>query len=265
MRQHSIEPIVIFDGRPPAAKSDVVDQRRVARQAAQTEIASLRTEIETGDKGIAEKAGLEQQVAAIQKKNPQVTGAEKDEVKQFLYAAGILFITAAGEADDFLAFLCRSGRVQGVISTDMDMLARGIPTLFLPETPDCGVITEISLNAVLTGLQLTYGQFVDACQLMGSDYSCKGFRTLDPRQAVVVAAKGVDWGTIDVSGSICCAMERGVHMLRGDGVNLDTLLSEKQRVKWDAGAPACEPENIQNMSTLYGWPCTWLEFLSVSR
>ena len=256
MRRAGIQAVFIFDGRPPTAKSDVVDQRRVVRQAIQKEMADLKEDLTDIGLTELERASIETRHAALQKKAPTVSGGDKEELKQFLYACGVQFITAIGEADDVLAYLCRTGFLQGVLSTDMDMLARGVPILVHPETADTSVLTVIHLEEILTGLRLTMSQFADACMLMGSDYSGKGWKPMDPVQAVEKARAGVDW---DSYGE---AMTTGVALLRGEGVEWEAIVSEKQRAKWDLGPPPCEPENVAAATTKHGWPTDWVSVLS---
>ena len=262
MRSAGIEPVVVFDGRPPAAKTDIIDQRRTVRVAAHKEMAEIEAELSSPELSDNDKIMKEQRHAALQKKAPTVSGSEKDALKQFLYAAGVLFVTASGEADDLLAYLARAGDIQAVVSTDMDMLPRGVPVLITPETPDCTALTELRLSDILTGLGLTYPQFVDACMLMGSDYSGKGWRSVEPAAAVTLARRGVEWSAMDVSGSVCLALERGVDMLMGSGVRWTDLLSEKQLAKWSVGAPPCEPENVAAAASANGWPASWISVLA---
>ena len=264
MRTAGVEPVVVFDGRPPSAKTDILDQRRTVRVAAHKEMAEIEAELSSPELTDSDKITKEQRHAALQKKAPTVSGSEKDALKQFLYAAGVLFVTASGEADDLLAYLARAGDIQAVVSTDTDMLPRGVPVLITPETPDCTVLTVQRLDDVLSGIGLSYPQFVDACMLMGSDYSGKGWRSVEPAAAVTLARRGVDWTTMDISGSVCSAMERGVDMLMGSGIRWTDLMSEKQMAKWTTGAPPCEPENLAAAVATNGWPATWITWLGSS-
>lgn len=253
LRRAGAEPIFVFDGAPPAAKSEVIEQRRAVRAATQKEIASVRSELtERADRPESERADLEVRLAALQKKAPSVAGVERDAVKQLLHAAGVLFITASGEADDLLGFLARCGIVAGVISTDMDMLARGVSHLVIPETPDCSVLMETSLARVLSVLGLTYAQFVDACQLMGSDYTPAGWATIDPA-AALATVKRTDF-VLDP------ALAEGAAMLRGDGVVFGALLSDKQMARWRS-PPAVEAERLAEFASREGWPRDWLTAL----
>jgi hypothetical protein len=265
-RRAGVTPVVIFDGRPPAVKSDTVDQRKVQRVAAQKEMAEIKAELKDRGPELTElqRADKEQRCAVLQKKAPQVTHGDKDDLKKFLYAAGVLFVTPNGEADDALAYLCRTGEIHAVVSTDMDMLARGVPLLVVPETADTSVLTVITTSVVLDGLRLTESQFVDACMLMGSDYSGKGWHSMPPAAAVDAARRGVDWRVIDVSGTVCDTMARGARLLRGEGVSWAAMLGEKQIEKWAAGPPAREPEGLIAIGAAQGWPADWVTVLSLS-
>lgn len=256
MRLAGIRAICVFDGRPPAAKSDTIEHRRVLRQAAQKEMADIRSDINERDLTLTERAALEIRHAALQKKAPVISGVDKDDVKNLLYAAGVQFITAYGEADDVLAYLCRNREMHAVVSTDMDMLARGVPLLVIPETSDTSVLTAIRLADVLNGCGLSWPQFVEACVLMGTDYSCKGWQPMDPRVAIPAARTGVNWDDIDPSG----VMKQGRDLLMGN-ITWDDIVSEKQRAKWALGAPPFEPDNLTALVATHKWPVSWAAIL----
>jgi hypothetical protein len=265
LRRAGVEPIVVFDGKPPVAKQEVTTERRTARQAAQKEMTEIHETIaakeRTGEMNETLRASMMTRVDELQRKAPIIAVGEKDEIKQFLYAAGVRSLTASGEADDVLAYLCRTGVTGAVLSNDMDMLARGIPRLIVPETADATTLTEISLAAVLAGLRLTYPQFVDACVLMGSDYTGKAWRSIEPRMAVEAAARGVIWTALDVSGEVSDALVESARLLRGEGVTWEGILTAKQRAKWDAGRPAVEPDVIKAMAEKSRWPADWVTTL----
>jgi hypothetical protein len=253
LRRAGVEPVMVFDGRPPAAKTEVLVRRREQRAAAREEIAEIAAA--PAATTVAERDERESRIAALQARAPVVARGDRDELKQLLYAAGVLFVSAAGEADDLLGWLARTGEVSAVVSTDMDMLARGVPLLVVPGTDDATVLTGVELAGVLGALRLNYRQFVDACMLMGSDYSVGlGGRRYEPLVAVETARRGV-W---DVSGA---AFDAGAGMLRGDGVTWEELLVESQRDKWAAGAPAREPAVVAGLAERESWPPEWVAAL----
>jgi flap endonuclease-1 len=250
LKAAGIQPIFIFDGRPPTSKAHVVEQRRIVRVAAQKEVSDIRTDIDNRVMASDERSRLEERITTLQSQAPQITSNEKDEIKSFLYAAGVLFVSASGEADDLLAYLCRDKQISAVISSDMDMLARGVPQLIIPDTADGTCFTVLSMNGILEELRINYRQFVEACMLMGSDYSAKSWTSIEPVRAFDMVRRGL---SVDISGSIL----DGSHLLMGSHVGWDDLLSERQRAKWLAGVPAVEPDTLAALCRKHGWPPSW--------
>jgi hypothetical protein len=250
MKAAGIQPIFIFDGRPPTTKAHVVEQRRTVRLAAQKEMTEIRTDIDNRIMPSDERNRLEERITTLQSQAPQITSNEKDEIKQFLYAAGVLFVTASGEADDLLAYLCRDIQITAVISSDMDMLARGVPQLIIPDTADGTCFTILNMEGILAELSINYRQFVEACMLMGSDYSARGWVSIEPVRAIDMVRRALP---TDISGAVC----DGSHLLMGFSVTWDDLLSERQRAKWIEGVPPVEPETLAALCTKYGWPPGW--------
>jgi 5'-3' exonuclease len=250
LKAADIQPIFIFDGRPPAAKAHVVEQRRTLRVAAQKEMTDIRTDIDSREMPCEERSRLEERITTLQSQTPQITSSEKDEIKSFLYAAGVLFVTAQGEADDLLAYLCRDKQISAVISSDMDMLARGVSRLIIPDTADGTCFTILTIDSILAELGINYNQFVHACMMMGSDYTAKGWVSIEPVRAIEMARRSPP---MDSSGSVV----DGMHLLMGCGVQWDDLLSERQQAKWLAGVPPKEPETLAALCRAHGWPMGW--------
>jgi len=236
LRALGVEPIVIFDGKPPAVKATALEERRQHRQTIQKEIEELDPTIDLV------------QITSLQRQIPTVSGTDKDTVKQMLYASGVLFLNALGEADDLLAALYKKGDITAVVSTDMDMLPRGIGRLILTESADASILTCIHLERILSLLSLTYDQFVGACVLMGSDYSA---RSMNPHQAILAVSTGR--APIDITESTRC--------LKGEGVDIKSLLAPAQEEKWKSGAPPTEPEALATLAITLGWPPGWLSTL----
>lgn len=257
IRRAGAEPVFIFDGRPPAAKAAVVEQRRVARTAARERTAALEEELATTpDLTEAERGEREVEIATLRASAPSVRRATVGEIKRFLYSAGVLGVSAVGEADDLLAWLARTGEVVAVVSTDYDMLARGVQVMLVPETPDATVWSQIELAAVLGALRLTYEQFAVACTLMGSDYLA--------RPAGMSVGLAIERGRslgpaalADVSGGV-----EAMTLLRGDGMVWGAaLLDERQQEKWAGGAPPREPDAMARLFVENRWPIEWRTYL----
>jgi 5'-3' exonuclease len=259
IRQLGAEPIVIFDGSPSKAKTAVVTQRQAARAAVRARTEEIRTELTTiPTLSEAERGAREVEIAELRATAPTVSRADRNQVKQFLYAAGVLGVTAEEEADDLLGFLARRGDIAAVVSADFDMLARGVPRLIVPETADATVLTQIDLADILRTQRITYEQFVEACVLMGSDYSPAGWTGLYPTVALHTIRGAAGWLADIDDADVRAGLEAAAALLRGDGVEWGSaLLDERQMEKWVAGAPAKEPGPMASFFAENRWPLTW--------
>lgn len=258
IRRAGAEPVFIFDGRASASKTAVVEQRREARTAARERTAVLEEELATTpDLSEAERGDREVEIAALRLSAPTVRRSAIGEVKRFLYSAGVLGVSAAGEADDLLGWLARNGEVSAIISTDFDMLSRGVPVMLVPDTPDATVWSQFELSTVLAALRLTYDQFVAACTLMGSDYMPRPAGMSVGLAIERARSLGAEGALEDVSGGAATAA-----LLRGDGVEWGpVLLDEKQLEKWLSGAPAREVDVMDRLFVENMWPLDWRPYL----
>jgi len=233
IRQVDSDPVVVFDGATPTVKSREVDKRREVRQKIKAEKAVVETALASEDLQESDRIRLEHKNSALQRKAPTVSRDDRDTLKQLLHAAGVRFVTAHEEADDLLAWGYRTGLFTAVLSSDMDMLPRGVGLLLVPETADASVISSLHLEDVITGLkEPSYDSFVRRCVRMGTDFT----------------------------GSIAEITER----LKGDGITLESLLSAGQLTKWNSPVGAVEPEQLAEFKQINGWPVGWMELLQHS-
>lgn len=220
-RQKEIEPIFVFDGRCPKEKTRTRTIRKIQKS-----------------------------FSTLTNDQKYVYMEDRIDVKKFLYTCGCLCVNAEGEADDLLAYLTKHRYISATISYDLDLLARGCPNILAPYNNKW---YTYNLNDILSDAQLTYDKFVLMCILMGCDY-CPSLPTISYQRAYWIARYE------DLS--LCDVLKReGIRntdtwlnanrLLRGDENTLDTLLSEKQRMKWDRGAPPVEPDAIHEYQTTF--------------
>ena len=154
-----IEPIYIFDGKPPEEKRDIIDQRK---KIANESRAKLETETDV-DK-----------IESLKKKTVRLTYEIVDDIKQLLDLMGVSYIHMDGEAEGLASELCRIGYVDYIMTEDMDSLVFGTPYL-IRKCVDRSVkikdsISVFNLDEILRSFDITYDQFVELCILCGCDY-----------------------------------------------------------------------------------------------
>lgn len=168
-----VKPVYVFDGKPPQMKGGEL-AKRIARRA-QAE-ASLEASKEAGDV---------EDVNKFSRRLVKVTRQHNDDCKQLLRLMGVPVVDAPCEAEAQCAELAKKGKVYAAATEDMDALTFRTPLLLrkLTFTGSKQPIIEINLEIALSGLGITYEQFVDLCILCGCDY-CGSIKGIGPKTAL---------------------------------------------------------------------------------
>ncbi len=163
---------IVFDGKAPKEKSTIMTARKEERRETISTIELISKEIESGvvpDKEIA-MATIKQ----LKSKTPTLKYDDAKNMKKFCYTMGFTYYQANGEADNFLAHLSNNNLVDAIISPDMDLLARGVKNLIVPESniPQMNNQWKVyNLDSILAMMKFSYDQFVMFCVMLGCDYT----------------------------------------------------------------------------------------------
>ena len=234
-REHSIQPIPIFDGKPPDEKRDVIRLRNEARLHNDQKRKEIANTLDAPDITADQKETCTKEMEFLAASSVYITTDERDEVKRFLYACGVKFLNANGEADNVLAYLAKRGDIHAVMTNDMDLLTRGVPVLLVPEglgvPGDTKGWISYSLNDILQESGMTYAQFVEMCVLMGCDYTTK-VKSMPYKMAYFqIKYKGLR-KTLESAGvKDILPYEKAVSILNGSHETATSLMSEKQWTK----------------------------------
>jgi len=178
--ENGMTPIFVFDGPAHPMKSKTLEKRQQIKIDAKEKIKKM------------DRADEEEYIKTF-KKTFTPTKQDYLELQIMLDLMGIPYIMAPGEADSVLAWLCARRDengvryIKGVCSDDSDVIALGAPYMFkgmLAATNKTSgkQVTVISLDKTLTGMNLTYNQFIDLCVLLGCDY-CTNIKTIGPKKS----------------------------------------------------------------------------------
>ena len=252
-RSKQMEPIFFFDGKPPSEKKEVVKERTEARQ----QLHILTIELTDGP----DKELVEHEIKLLQRSSPTVSYAERDLIKKFLYTMGVQFVNASGEADPLLAYLSKTKTISAVVSTDMDMIPRGVEHLLMPN--ELGDWVMYTLSTILLDIHLTVPQFINLCVLMGTDYT-KGVRYISSRTAYHAIQRTESfrdaWLGLGQKETDLSSLNRAKELLEGTTDTLEILLSDKELTKWKSSRLSIEPDEFQMFQSKY-FPELRTEFL----
>ena len=252
----NITPVAVFDGRPPDEKKCALKHRSNVRQVSDTRKKILESDLTTVPMNDQQRSVVEKTLKTLTLNTTYLTSEERDSVKQIFYACGVLSLNAAGEADNVLAYFAKRGEFDAIISNDLDLLARGVENLLVPNgIAYPGEIigwVHYNLSNILTTVSFTHNQFLEMCVLMGSDYTV-GLKSLQYRSAywsikycgsLEASARSIGIKEIEPYNRACL-------ILNGDCDSAEALMGEKQWEKWSAGAPPAEPETLLTFRKTY--------------
>jgi 5'-3' exonuclease len=214
LRALEIEPVCVFDGKTPKEKQGTRSARR------------------------RHKERLSEEEQRIQR----VSTEDRNQVKQLLYAKGVLSFNAEQEADTVLAFLAKRKDIAAVITSDMDFLPRGVEHILLPSHHPLKEWKCVALSRILEAAELSYDAFVELCVLMGCDYA-PTLPTISYQSAYWMIRRGRRMLEVLEEQGIRTATPwiHAIEMLRGERDRWEDIVSERQREKWMAGPPPKEP------------------------
>ena len=168
----NIEPLYIFDGKPPPAKDSVIKDRKEKAQKSKEQMLSANSQ-EEKDK--------------FEKQSIRLTKEHIDDIKKLLDLMGVSYLHANGEAEAYASELCRIGYVDYVVTEDMDALAFGAPKMIRTNIDRSlkrsDLISIIDLDKILQNTNLSYEEFLDVCIMCGCDY-CSNINRIGPAKSL---------------------------------------------------------------------------------
>ena len=223
-----IQPVYVFDGKPPSLKSHELVKRREKREQAQ---AALQAATEAGNAEEQDKQ---------QKRLVRAGTQENQDCQKLLELMGVPVIKAPCEAEAQAAALARAGLVYAAGTEDMDTLNFRTPILLRKLTfanASKSVVQSLSYEKAIEGLELTHEQFVDLCILLGCDY-CDSIRGVGPKTALklIKEHKCIE--------NIIENIDRKKY-----GVPVDWLPPQKEEDRAESDREEDDTENVENDRT----------------
>ena len=187
---HDIQPIFIFDGKPPEFKKSEIISRKERKKNAEDK------------REMAIAAGDMEEAAKYAQATSRITPEILDDTKTLLRYLGIPIVQAPSEAEAQGAILAQQGIITAMASQDYDSFLFGCPIVIrnlgvtqrrkLPNQQRfVDVETErIQLKQLLAEMQLKdRDQLILLGLLIGTDYNPKGIRGIGPKTALKLVQK----------------------------------------------------------------------------
>lgn len=197
MRKHNIHPIFIFDSQAPPEKLAEQQERRAQRQKLIDKLTQLEEDYKnykdngsitknmldicegkgkqhrllTKDLNIFREDIIINKIETLQKQTISINKEDFELVKKLFKVMKIPFYDAVSEAEALGAYLSREDKVEGVMTSDTDVLAYGTTNFFKDIDTSKETIVQINMENLLNELNMTQYQFRDMCIMCGTDYN----------------------------------------------------------------------------------------------
>jgi flap endonuclease-1 len=164
---YDINPIFVFDGKPPEEKIQTLNIRKERRKEASEQCKELLEKIKTGDADCNDICNYEK----YKQDATRITREKVNTIKKIIDGFNLTQYTANGEADELCAFLVLNGYCWGCMSDDMDMFVYGCNNIIRDVDIYTKTAVVYSLPMILYELNITYNNFKQVCILSGTDYN----------------------------------------------------------------------------------------------
>lgn len=165
-KSFDINLIVVFDGKPPEHKNDIISKRKENRIKASNEYEKLK-EIHKQRK--MTKWEIEK-LSLLKKQMIRITKNNIDDLKKLFEYYGIQYIESEGEADTTCKDLVKKHGCYACISDDMDLFVYNTSVILRSMSLSNQTFICYHLKKILKKLNMNEDQFKLLCILSGNDY-----------------------------------------------------------------------------------------------
>lgn len=170
-KYYCIEPIFVFDGKPPPEKRELLNKRYNDRQQAYLEYKTLEEKKDGLEEGNYELVELEKSMEQLQKKMVRIKKEHIEGAIELMNAYGFTHYFAPSEADHFCAYLVETGVTYAVLSDDMDMFLLGCPMVLRGINLFKHTVFLYNTESILRELGLSCSELRKIVVLAGTDYN----------------------------------------------------------------------------------------------
>lgn len=168
-RNYGINPVFVFDGKPPIEKKELLIKRKQDKQVAEEKYNELKIEAE--DTGLT--ATMAQEMDNLKRQFVRVSDTDIQGAKTLMRAYGITYFESRGESDQLCAYLVKHNYAWACMSDDMDMFLYGCPRVLRHMSLMKHDVVFYETDKILADLDMSSDTFLDIAVLSGTDYNIR--------------------------------------------------------------------------------------------
>jgi hypothetical protein len=167
---NEITPIFVFDGKAPAEKWDLLQQRHFEKIEAREKYENLEKILNVITDPI-EQESIRKEMEVLKRQMTRVTDENTAQAKALFDACGVQWIVADGESDHICAYMVKSKKAWACISDDMDMFVLGCTRVLRNFHLVNQTVMYYSLPSILRELSFSMTEFRQIAVISGTDYN----------------------------------------------------------------------------------------------
>jgi 5'-3' exonuclease len=155
----------VFDGKPPADKDAEIKIRKEVKDDAAAKASSIENFLMSESAKAIDHSSrivLEESLQRCQARSWHVSRNVRRAFQDVLWDENIPYAKSTCEADDVLIDLYTGGKLDVIMSSDMDYLVAGVERLWIPSQKGNFWFEEIILSDVVHGETISTEQFIEA-------------------------------------------------------------------------------------------------------
>jgi 5'-3' exonuclease len=170
-KKYRIEPIFVFDGKPPSEKKNVLLQRRLEKKEAQDKYKDLKNILDNDGVDEEKRQQLLADMESLKRQFVRIKEQDIIKTKRLMDSYGVLYYDALGEADVLCCYLVKTGRAWACVSDDMDMFVYGCDRVIRHISMLNHTAIFYDTGRILKDINMTEDVFRDIMVLSGTDYN----------------------------------------------------------------------------------------------
>lgn len=167
--KYNIEPIFVFDGKPPIEKNGTINQRKNERVTARDQYKVLEQQL-NNNISVTEKKNILKEMNILKRQIVSIKKKDIYDVKELINSFGVKYVDSQGEADELCAYLVNNNKGWGCLSDDTDMFVYGCKYVLRELNLINHSVYVYNTSSILNELDITENDFKDILILSSTEY-----------------------------------------------------------------------------------------------
>lgn len=164
MEKYNVDVIFVFDGKPPKEKEKIIQDRKY-------KLLALRNKLEMLEKIPIKSDQINSTIESLRKKTRKIKYHEINMVKEFFTRTNHKFCISIDntEADDLCREMVEMGRVNAILSDDMDFIGSGCENVIRSFNQNSETASLYCLSDILVDMEMSKPEFIEYCNKLKKD------------------------------------------------------------------------------------------------